>query len=107
MVVTAEGVETVEQAEAARNAGCDRIQGHLIARAMPPDDLVRWLRAADLDPVTAMGALSEPSVRPAVDGPPVPRTAPTMSPVSPTATPVAPSAPRWRLATRDAVTRAF
>ncbi len=45
MVVTAEGVETQGQAAAARAAGCDRIQGHLVAAAMPPDELERWLIA--------------------------------------------------------------
>lgn len=45
MVVTAEGVETAEQAAAARAAGCDRIQGHLVAAAMPPDEFAGWLIA--------------------------------------------------------------
>ncbi len=51
MVVTAEGVETPEQVDAAWAAGCDRIQGHLIAPAMPPDELVRWLMAPPPAPV--------------------------------------------------------
>jgi EAL domain-containing protein (putative c-di-GMP-specific phosphodiesterase class I) len=39
MVVTAEGVETKEQAELARTAGCDQIQGWLYFRAMPARDI--------------------------------------------------------------------
>ena len=55
MVVTAEGVETVEQAAAARAAGCDRIQGHLVAAAMAPDELARWLIAmARLSPAATV-----------------------------------------------------
>lgn len=43
MRVVAEGVETREQAERVRAAGCDEIQGYLVARPMSSDDLVTWL----------------------------------------------------------------
>ena len=44
MHVTAEGVETVEQADLVRSAGCDQIQGWLFYRALPAgeiDDLLQ------------------------------------------------------------------
>jgi diguanylate cyclase len=43
--VVAEGVETEEQLAFLRQHGCDDMQGWLLGRPMPPDDLVRWLRA--------------------------------------------------------------
>ncbi len=39
MGVTAEGVETIEQANLARTAGCDQIQGWLYYRAMPASEI--------------------------------------------------------------------
>lgn len=39
MEVTAEGVETEEQAQLARMAGCDQIQGWLFYKAMPADEI--------------------------------------------------------------------
>jgi diguanylate cyclase (GGDEF)-like protein len=38
----AEGVETEEQHRTLADLGCDAIQGWVIARAMPPDELARW-----------------------------------------------------------------
>jgi len=55
MGVTAEGVETEEQAALARTAGCDRIQGWLYYRAMPASDLTRLLR----DQAQAQDTLSD------------------------------------------------
>jgi diguanylate cyclase (GGDEF)-like protein len=45
MGVTAEGVETEEQAELARLAGCDQIQGWLYHRAMPASEIDRLIAA--------------------------------------------------------------
>lgn len=39
MTVTAEGVETPEQLEHIRSAGCHKVQGYLFGRAQPPDEL--------------------------------------------------------------------
>jgi EAL domain-containing protein (putative c-di-GMP-specific phosphodiesterase class I) len=43
--VTAEGVETVEQAEVLAHLGCRYAQGYLWARALPIDEISRQLRA--------------------------------------------------------------
>src|SRR3546814_3879365 len=43
MGVTAEGVETEEQAILARAAGCDRIQGWLFHKAMPVHEITSHL----------------------------------------------------------------
>lgn len=43
--VVAEGVETLNQATLLRRSGCDGIQGHLIARKMPPGECLDWVRA--------------------------------------------------------------
>lgn len=42
--VVAEGVETAEQADAARHAGCDEFQGYYFSRPVPPAEAVGWLR---------------------------------------------------------------
>ena len=44
MEVTAEGVETEEQAAMVRAAGCDQIQGWLYYKAMPASEIARLLR---------------------------------------------------------------
>jgi EAL domain-containing protein (putative c-di-GMP-specific phosphodiesterase class I) len=46
MGVVAEGVESPEQLEFIRRAGCDVVQGHHFARAMPFATCTEWLRAA-------------------------------------------------------------
>lgn len=43
--VVAEGVETAAQAEAARSAGCQVMQGDLYARPLPPAEAAHWLLA--------------------------------------------------------------
>ncbi len=43
MGVTAEGVETEEQADMVRAAGCDQIQGWLYFKAMPSEDIAQHL----------------------------------------------------------------
>lgn len=57
MEVTAEGVETEEQAAAARAVGCDRAQGYLFARPLPASEagelLSHWSAETALQPVAA------------------------------------------------------
>ncbi|NCP15115.1 MAG: bifunctional diguanylate cyclase/phosphodiesterase [Sphingomonadales bacterium] len=48
MGVTAEGVETEEQAELVRLAGCDQIQGWLYYRALPAAEIDRLIAAQDI-----------------------------------------------------------
>jgi EAL domain-containing protein (putative c-di-GMP-specific phosphodiesterase class I) len=54
--VVAEGVETAAQAEFLRQLGCDLMQGYLLSRPLPGDDLVRWLADRMRKPVTAATA---------------------------------------------------
>lgn len=44
LATVAEGVETEADLELVRTMGCDRLQGYLIARPMPTEDLIAWLR---------------------------------------------------------------
>ncbi|MCU1487636.1 MAG: putative diguanylate-cyclase [Actinomycetia bacterium] len=41
--VVAEGVETVAQLAELQVVGCDMVQGHLLAPAVPPSELLAWL----------------------------------------------------------------
>lgn len=41
--ITAEGIETQEQYDFLRHAGCDQGQGFLLGRPMPAEALRRWL----------------------------------------------------------------
>ena len=43
MTVVAEGVETVEQYRVLQRLGCDEMQGYLIAKPVPPNELDRVL----------------------------------------------------------------
>jgi diguanylate cyclase (GGDEF)-like protein/PAS domain S-box-containing protein len=47
MDVTAEGIETVEQATTLTSMGCSKGQGYHFARPMPADDFVRHLESRD------------------------------------------------------------
>ena len=44
--VIAEGVETEQQAKLLQSLRCDEIQGFLVARPMPPDEVANWLQAS-------------------------------------------------------------
>jgi EAL domain-containing protein (putative c-di-GMP-specific phosphodiesterase class I)/FixJ family two-component response regulator len=44
MQVIGEGVETQEQLDFLRLKGCDGVQGYLFTRALPPKELVDWLK---------------------------------------------------------------
>lgn len=48
--VIAEGVETLAHAQALRDLGCDGLQGYGIARPMPLQELLDWMRAWDPPP---------------------------------------------------------
>ncbi len=51
--VVAEGVETVEQAQALRMLGCDQAQGFLYSKPVPPEELAEMLPALFRSAVTA------------------------------------------------------
>lgn len=54
MGVAAEGVETEEQADLVRTAGCDQIQGWLYYKAMPAGEIRQYLPSNDkADPAMA------------------------------------------------------
>jgi EAL domain-containing protein (putative c-di-GMP-specific phosphodiesterase class I) len=44
LLVVGEGIETPEQLAALRMMGCDRAQGYLMGRPLPPDELVALMR---------------------------------------------------------------
>jgi len=46
--VVAEGVETLRQMEVLHRLGCGLMQGFLFSRAVPPEELVRWLEGTVL-----------------------------------------------------------
>jgi PAS domain S-box-containing protein len=46
LFTVAEGVETEADLELVRSLGCDSVQGYLIAKPMPVDELLVWLAAA-------------------------------------------------------------
>jgi EAL domain-containing protein (putative c-di-GMP-specific phosphodiesterase class I) len=50
-LVTAEGVETIEQLAAVQSLGCDRAQGFLFARPLPLEDLTKVLEQWSSSPL--------------------------------------------------------
>jgi EAL domain-containing protein (putative c-di-GMP-specific phosphodiesterase class I) len=54
MAVTAEGIETETQLKTVRRAGCDPIQGYLIGRPVPAEEVLDllWRSAPHASPVT-------------------------------------------------------
>ena len=63
MGVTAEGVETEEQAEMVRAAGCDQIQGWLYFKAMPASEIAQHLSGAKV-PTVGKACPAPPSALP-------------------------------------------
>lgn len=49
LTVVAEGVESTEIAEALTKLGCDKAQGYLLTPALPPEQLLEWIRHYDRD----------------------------------------------------------
>ena len=47
LVTVAEGVETPAELELMRVLGCSSVQGYLIAKPMPVEELITWLHGAD------------------------------------------------------------
>jgi EAL domain-containing protein (putative c-di-GMP-specific phosphodiesterase class I) len=55
LVVTAEGVEHLAEADVLREAGCDELQGFLFARPMPAHELAIWLAMRGAQARAAVG----------------------------------------------------
>ncbi|MFU7528741.1 putative bifunctional diguanylate cyclase/phosphodiesterase [Qipengyuania sp. ASV99] len=62
MGVTAEGVETIEQADMVRLAGCDQIQGWLYYKAMPAADIDELIERQNADLAVA-GAVDSDTLK--------------------------------------------
>jgi EAL domain-containing protein (putative c-di-GMP-specific phosphodiesterase class I) len=43
--VCAEGIEEPQQRALLKSMGCDLIQGYLISKPVPPDQLLEWLKS--------------------------------------------------------------
>nr|MBX2854790.1 EAL domain-containing protein [Paracoccaceae bacterium] len=56
--VVAEGVETLEHVELLRDMGCEVLQGYALAKPMPTDQLVHWLRDGGATRLLSTEALS-------------------------------------------------
>ncbi|HUP30200.1 MAG TPA: EAL domain-containing protein, partial [Usitatibacter sp.] len=53
----AEGVDRQEQLDFLRSRGCEEVQGHLFARAMPPDEMARWMARPRSGVISTIGAV--------------------------------------------------
>ena len=62
--VVAEGVETEREAQTLREAGCDELQGFLLAHPMPATALQEWLQARGAARPQDREAMGEPAVPP-------------------------------------------
>lgn len=61
IIVTAEGVETAEQADMLKRFGCDQAQGYYVSKPLRPDQLERWLGARGNGEVSTRGSGSNGS----------------------------------------------
>ena len=57
LVTVAEGVETQEQRRLLATLGCDLLQGFLISRPLPLDEMLRWL---ERDRADGAGGITQP-----------------------------------------------
>jgi len=52
----AEGVDRMEQLDFLRSRGCEEVQGHLFAKAMPPEEMARWMARPRTGTITSFVA---------------------------------------------------
>jgi EAL domain-containing protein (putative c-di-GMP-specific phosphodiesterase class I) len=53
----AEGVDRIEQLDFLRSRGCEEVQGHLFAKAMPADEMARWMARPRTGSITTVSAV--------------------------------------------------
>jgi diguanylate cyclase (GGDEF)-like protein/PAS domain S-box-containing protein len=56
LVVTAEGVETQEQLDVYRLLGCDEMQGYLLAKPGPPEEITRMIEESHSKPMRTLSS---------------------------------------------------
>ena len=57
----AEGVDRMQQLDFLRSRGCEEVQGHLFAKAMPPEEMAAWMARPRTGSITTMAALRIPT----------------------------------------------